>query len=421
VAATRGDLNEGVDQLRTALAIAREVQSPQDVGVAYVNLSHVLGLAGRLDDGLALCREGIVELDRFGQDRQFGSLLLCNASDALIKAGRLAEAEELIEQALSRHPRGVMAAPVLLFAARLTLAQGDLTAAWERCEQARLVIESEGAPLGWLRETTETAAEVELWAGRPEAARELVSDGLAAIAGTDEAVFGAALVALGLRALADEAVAHRDHRSRARRAGAREELLAILAVLRELPGRADLPEAEARELQCVAELARLDHEPAAPAWAAAAAAWTQIGRPLPAAYARWREAEALLADGVSAGSLAALRAVHATAQLLGAVRLVEEIETLARWYRVDLVPAPLESPEVGAEALAAYALTAREREVLAALAAGHTNKEIADALFISVKTASVHVSNILRKLDVQGRQEAARVAHRLGVSPADVT
>ena len=72
------------------------------------------------------------------------------------------------------------------------------------------------------------------------------------------------------------------------------------------------------------------------------------------------------------------------------------------------------------EALEAYALTAREREVLAALAAGHTNKEIADALFISVKTASVHVSNILRKLDVPGRQEAARVAHRLGVSPADV-
>jgi DNA-binding NarL/FixJ family response regulator len=112
--------------------------------------------------------------------------------------------------------------------------------------------------------------------------------------------------------------------------------------------------------------------------------------------------------------------VHTAAQLLGAVRLVEEIETLARWYRVDLLPAAAEAGDEASEALEAYALTAREREVLAALAAGHTNKEIADALFISVKTASVHVSNILRKLDVQGRQEAARVAHRLGVSPADV-
>ena len=64
---------------------------------------------------------------------------------------------------------------------------------------------------------------------------------------------------------------------------------------------------------------------------------------------------------------------------------------------------------------AAYGLTDREREVLAALASGHTNREIADELFISVKTASVHVSNILRKLDVDGRQEAARIAHRLGV------
>ena len=53
--------------------------------------------------------------------------------------------------------------------------------------------------------------------------------------------------------------------------------------------------------------------------------------------------------------------------------------------------------------------------MLTGLAAGRTNQEIADVLFISVKTASVHVTNILRKLDVSGRHEAARVAHRLGV------
>lgn len=64
--------------------------------------------------------------------------------------------------------------------------------------------------------------------------------------------------------------------------------------------------------------------------------------------------------------------------------------------------------------LAAYGLTSRELEVLTAVAAGHTNREIAEELFISVKTASVHVSNILRKLDVKGRQDAARIAHRLG-------
>ena len=73
-------------------------------------------------------------------------------------------------------------------------------------------------------------------------------------------------------------------------------------------------------------------------------------------------------------------------------------------------------PDSADDPLAAYDLTEREREVLVALAAGHTNREIAEELFISVKTASVHVSNILRKLDVNGRQDAARIAHRLGVT-----
>jgi DNA-binding NarL/FixJ family response regulator len=65
--------------------------------------------------------------------------------------------------------------------------------------------------------------------------------------------------------------------------------------------------------------------------------------------------------------------------------------------------------------LARFGLTERERDVL--LAAGRSNPEIAQALFISAKTASVHVSNILAKLGVSGRVEAAAVAHRLGFAP----
>jgi DNA-binding CsgD family transcriptional regulator len=60
-------------------------------------------------------------------------------------------------------------------------------------------------------------------------------------------------------------------------------------------------------------------------------------------------------------------------------------------------------------------LTPREREVLALVADGRTNRQIAEALFISAKTASVHVSNILAKLGVGSRVEAAAVAHRLGL------
>jgi DNA-binding CsgD family transcriptional regulator len=65
--------------------------------------------------------------------------------------------------------------------------------------------------------------------------------------------------------------------------------------------------------------------------------------------------------------------------------------------------------------LARFGLTTREREVLSLLAAGRSNPEIGQALFISTKTVSVHVSNILAKLGVSGRMEAAAVAHRLGV------
>jgi DNA-binding NarL/FixJ family response regulator len=59
-------------------------------------------------------------------------------------------------------------------------------------------------------------------------------------------------------------------------------------------------------------------------------------------------------------------------------------------------------------------LTAREVDVLEGLMAGRTNREIGASLFISVKTVSVHVSNILRKLGVASREEAARIGHRRG-------
>ena len=126
------------------------------------------------------------------------------------------------------------------------------------------------------------------------------------------------------------------------------------------------------------------------------------------------EAEARLAGGVNAEALGALRAAHAR----GDRARRREVGRGGRVPR-DLVPRrpPARRGRARPEGdpLAAYHLTEREREVLLALAAGHSNREIAEELFISVKTASVHVSNILRKLDVPGRQDAARIAHRLGV------
>lgn len=74
------------------------------------------------------------------------------------------------------------------------------------------------------------------------------------------------------------------------------------------------------------------------------------------------------------------------------------------------------APPPPPDELARFGLTEREREVLTLLAAGRSNTEIGQALFISNKTASVHVSNILAKLDATSRTEAAAIAHQAGLA-----
>ncbi|MGL5818902.1 MAG: helix-turn-helix transcriptional regulator [Phycicoccus sp.] len=410
VASSRGAHDDGIGHLRTALAIAQESDHPQDLATAYINLSHVLALAGRLDEVVELGREGVRALGRVGMARQRGSLLRANTCEALIAAGRLTEAATLLEEARALRPRGIMAAPVHLQEARLAVVCGDLRDAWEACEEARVVVEAESAPDAWQRDVIETAATIEVWAGRPAAAHELVIDGLHLVRGTDEERFGGPLAAIGMRALADQAEAHRDAATRRRLTAATDELDNAMAAAR---GRA---EDAALRHWFDAERTRLDRRPDPVSWAETAAAWEQLGRPFYTSYARWREAEARLDRGADATAVAVLRGAHEAAIALGAVRLVDEVERLAGWHRIDLLPTAPDHAGAGEDdALAGYGLTGREREVLGGLAAGRSNREIADELFISVKTASVHVSNILRKLDVSGRQEAARVAHRLGV------
>ena len=189
-----------------------------------------------------------------------------------------------------------------------------------------------------------------------------------------------------------------------------------------------------------AELQRVAGSSEPEQWAGIAAAYARVPMPYAVAYARYRQAEALLVrDRAKALPTDLLRAAYTICRSLGASPLASAIETLARRARIDLVAPPdaqasrpVSSPVAFAEDPPAAVpglpepradrdqdvlrLSARELEVLRLVADGRTNREIADTLFISHKTASVHVTHILDKLGAKNRVEAAMIATRAGLS-----
>jgi len=146
-------------------------------------------------------------------------------------------------------------------------------------------------------------------------------------------------------------------------------------------------------------------------WRAAVEAWETIPAAHRIAYAKFRLAEALLGRrGQRQQARAALAAAREGAACLGAHALAREVEDLATRARLD--PRAAGQPDPAG----AFGLTQRERDVLGLVCAGCTNRQIAERLFISPKTAGLHVSHILAKLGVATRGEAAALAHRLGPS-----
>ena len=174
----------------------------------------------------------------------------------------------------------------------------------------------------------------------------------------------------------------------------------------------------ARRATWDAERTRLTGRSDPAAWGHAARAWREVGRPHRAGYSWWRQAQAHLDAGQPAPAAAALRAAVAAAE--GHAPLLAQIRALAERARIPLqctadadpktssVPPPAEVP-------APYGLTGRELAVLRLVATGRTNAEIGAELYISPKTAGVHVGNILRKLGVSSRVQAAAWAERAGL------
>jgi DNA-binding CsgD family transcriptional regulator len=165
--------------------------------------------------------------------------------------------------------------------------------------------------------------------------------------------------------------------------------------------------------QATASLTRLV-EPDPDAWAEAARCWSELGDPWWTAVARLREADASASTGAMDRGAAALREAYRLASEMGAAPLLAQVSAVSRRTRLSVdVPARVALDAMSVQRLG---LTPRESEVLALVASGRSNRQIGEELFVSEKTASVHVSNILRKLGVTSRVDAAAVAQRLGVA-----
>jgi DNA-binding CsgD family transcriptional regulator len=277
----------------------------------------------------------------------------------------------------------------------------------------------------WTGPVAITRAELALWRGTPEAGRDAILAMLDGVDPSDEDPFYLTpALALAARAIADIAVGARataDAKAETEACTLGETLVARAAYLvRPEAFPAGQPPAESvlNAATVAAEQARATGDGAAQAWRDVAAGWQSFGAPYSAAYAQWRQAEAILADGgPRADAQAALTSAHAVGARLRARPLVGELEALATRARLSLDSgaAPAVAPADGESAAERVGLTARELEVLRLVAKGETNRSIGQALYISEKTVSVHISRILAKLDARGRVEAAGLALRLGL------
>jgi DNA-binding NarL/FixJ family response regulator/tetratricopeptide (TPR) repeat protein len=263
-------------------------------------------------------------------------------------------------------------------------------------------------------------AERALWRGDTDRA---LADAQAAISADawpshTPAVIRVAAVALSARA--DRAVALRASGaadSASAEVAAAAELLDLARTGARFPSRPKAvlgPEGRGWLARCVAEYDRARGANSPQAWEAVLAAFGPA-YVYETARAQWRLAEALAEAGRRDEAASAWRAAAATAARLRAAPLAAALDDLARRARLDVGRDGHDSRDAHAGRGPAAGLTDREREVLRLLSRGKSNREIGAELFITPKTASVHVSNILAKLGAASRTEAAAIAHRDGV------
>ncbi len=414
-----GDEAEGIATLREAYARSQELASPAVRGRAATNLSEALDLAGQTEDALAVVREELAEARKRPERTSFDAFLMIQEAHLLTRLGRIAEAQERMP---TRVPGEAVSYTGIYWhdmRARLALLTGNLPALRDDLAALRRLSESALEPQ-WIEPRTDMEVELAVREDRLDDARELLRRSGPRIEHSDEATRLLRMAWMAQRVEAE--AAGRAHALGEAYAPVLDDVAARLRERAELRPRFD--EACAWGGMAAAELQRrrtlLGDAPAdAAPWGEVAAAFDAIGLPIPVAYARFRAAEALVTGGDRAGAAVPLRSAAAIAASTGAALIAGDVAALGRRARIDLRE-PDEADTSAAEPddspVARLGLTPRELEVLLLVAEGRTNRVIGETLFMSEKTASVHVSRILAKLGVGGRVEAAAVAHRLGLS-----
>ncbi|MFG2884413.1 AAA family ATPase [Streptomyces sp. NPDC048297] len=407
-----GETDAGLAELRTVLEQALAEGVAHVAGRAYTNLPSSLQTVGRDGEARPVLREGVAFSRRHGMPDS-EAWAWGNLSEAGYALGRWEEAAEAATNALrighSTKPRGMGA----LRLAHLALARGDLTDAARHLDTAR-------AHYGSHDPMPQQGLPVARVALGVAAAQGRVLDARAEVLPVLDAGFPPGTHRYAWPLLRAAATAEADARTLPAADPGRAELLdRLFETVRTLT--TGVPLWQAYEQWTRAELLRAQDRGGADTWAPVVTAFECLDRPYDLARVRYRLAEALLTDGGEderERAVELLRLSGAVAEHLGARPLADAVARLAQRARLTLTRAPRGAlaPADPAEALG---LTSRERDVLRLVSAGRTNRQIAEELFISPKTASVHVSNILAKLGVSGRGEAAAVAHRLGLFPAD--
>ncbi len=417
-----GEEERGEPVMRESLELARRSGSNDQLAAVFVNFADALHMAGRGEEAAELTAQGEKEIAP--GDRSI-LWIICARSEILFYLGRWDEAEAILPARNSGQGTATLA-NLLLRRASLMLGRGDADAARKAVEHAGSWLANSVEPQ-YIAPAGALTVELELRSGNLEAAREAAEKAIDQLEFCSDDAARMALISAAATAVEAEAA------ERARDLGDDAELEAAqlraelgaarTAAAADVTGR-DLE--RAYQATAVAHLARArDDADAADRAAAAADAWDQLPRPYQAAMCRRREAEIHAAHGEREAAGAAAAKSLAAAEQLGSEWLAAEVAGLIARARL-----PTGATATGASGDGArpdgngtappeedpFGLTPRERQVLAALADGATNREIAASLFMAEKTASVHVSRILAKLGVRSRTEAAAVAHRLNLA-----